>query len=235
MNKIKVRFESGTVESVFSLLYDRMRIICNCGDGETRREKNKDDYPDGITRKITFIDNLYMPSPVYLNTLKVFSNSYMMISPGKLHPEEELYELVIGIDGIVFKGWQTKTPFFEVEYLPQWHDIVMKVVAELKDLFGYLTPSDEQPPTIPQPNTTAEIITAQEGRKRGKPGRKHLPEDIEAWEKIYKQNLPCDEVFQEWKTDIRVKARYNDGIRDSEQNAKRQFQKIIQPTWYKTG
>lgn len=70
-----------------------------------------------------------------------------------------------------------------------------------------------------------EIPSPQDIRLRGKPGRKHYEEDITAWKQVNEEHKPIHEVYKYWIE--------NNGRETALIDPKRQFNRIINPNWYK--
>jgi hypothetical protein len=120
------------LENVFAFLQNRLQTIY---PKTQERTKIRDEYPDGIAREVTYSETLMLPNKVG-NKLIVKSNYNIMVFPGKTDKNiPEIIEMH-QFDAIVFTGWETQTVFLELEYLPNWHETIQKIVVELYDLFG---------------------------------------------------------------------------------------------------
>jgi hypothetical protein len=128
----KIRLQSKSLESVFALLLNRLQTI----SPKTQvRTKTLDSYQDGIVRKVTYSESLMSPNRVG-NKVIVRSNYHISVYPGKIDKSAEEVVEMHQWDAIIFVGWETQTVYLELEYLPNWHEMVEKIIAELYDLFG---------------------------------------------------------------------------------------------------
>ena len=128
----KIRLQTKSLENVFELLQNRLQTI----SPKTQvRTKIIDSYRDGIVRKATYSETLTSPNRIG-NKLIVKSNFNIMVYPGKVDKSAEEIVEMDQLDAIIFTGWETKTVFLELEYLPNWDETIKKVIVELYDLFG---------------------------------------------------------------------------------------------------
>ena len=128
----KIRLQTKSLENVFAFLQNRLQEIYPKAQV---RIKNLDDYADGIARKVTYSETLTSPNRVG-NKLIVRSNYHIMVFPGKIDKSAEEVVHMHQLDAIIFTGWETQTVFLELEYFPNWHETMDKIVVELHDLFG---------------------------------------------------------------------------------------------------
>ena len=130
--KTKIRLQTKDLEAVFSFLDNRLRAI---SPKRQTRTKTLDNYSDGISRKVTYSDNLTLPDRVG-NRMIVRSNYHINVYPGKTDINVEEVIEYDQFDAITFVGWETQTVFLELEYMPIWDDSINSIIAELYDLFG---------------------------------------------------------------------------------------------------
>ena len=128
----KIRLQTTNLENVFAFLQNRLQEIYPKAQV---RIKNLDDYPDGIAREVTYSETLTSPNRIG-NKLIVRSNYHIMVFPGKIDTSANEVVHMHQLDAIIFTGWETQTVFLELEYFPNWDEIIEKIVVELYDLFG---------------------------------------------------------------------------------------------------
>jgi LPXTG-site transpeptidase (sortase) family protein len=128
----KIKLQTSNLETVFAFLENRLKAISS---KRQVRTKTLDNYPDGIARQVTYSDTLTNPNRIG-NKLIVKSNYHIMVYPGKVDTSAEEIIQMHQLDAIIFIGWETKTVFLELEYMPTWHGVISSIVVELYDLFG---------------------------------------------------------------------------------------------------
>jgi hypothetical protein len=128
----KIRLQTQNLENVFALLQNRLQGV---SQKPQVRVKTRDNYPDGIARKVTYSETLTWPNRVG-NKIVVKCDYHIMVYPGKTNiTAEEIIEMH-QFEAITIIGWETQTVLLEIEYLPTWDEMMKKIIIELYDLFG---------------------------------------------------------------------------------------------------
>ena len=148
MEKTQIKLSKTVLENVFRILYQRLEsgapnIFRASKDGpantQTRTVINSD-YPDGITRTVTYHYELQRPHWSG-NKLTAQEHYYIGVYPGKSDITSEEIVKSMFIDALIITGYQlqTDTVKLEIEYLEHWQDLVNSLILEIQDLFGEQT------------------------------------------------------------------------------------------------
>lgn len=134
MPNVQLELVAGNLQTVLGLLYNRL----NKAAKPYSRQIIKDNYPDGINRVVTQINQLYPPSfSQDGRTLTAQSEYRILIEPGIENQNAgELRQKINYDDAIAFTAWQGQTLLLEVEYIETWQDLVNELLDEVKSLFG---------------------------------------------------------------------------------------------------
>lgn len=222
--KLRIKLTNTSLENVFKILSS---LVDSTNIGISPDEVTfKDDYPDGITRRVTRCYLLMQPHWDE-DKLIIPEMCYILTFPSEIWPEAEaaeifhpviIPELTHSFHGLVFTGWETQinTVLLELGYTEHWQELVDGILPELLDLFP------EYPANFKQDTKQSE--KPQDDRRRGEPGRRRLPDDLRAWEQVNTHKRPMNDVWSEW---LRREGVMNRRLADP----KRQFNRITKPEW----
>lgn len=134
MPKIKLELVAGDLQNVIGLLHNRLNDAVKIYS----RQVIQDNYPDGITRIVTYQNKLYPPdiSPDG-RKLTAQSDYSILIEPGVENPNAgEVSQRIFYNDAIIVTAWQGKSLLLEVEYIETWQELVNALLDEARNLFG---------------------------------------------------------------------------------------------------